>query len=192
MDSQIRHTLVAGMTRSGKGQLMRSIARKYKRAGIPVLYYTSKEVEAHDVRKFVDRVITDAQEFFSYAQKVIMRMPCIVMIDEAADFQQDLPNALREMLNKWAAYGCRIFVIVQRAKMVPPNIRNSCESCIAFKQFPDDAKFLSECYGKEFLQIALPIVQPGMYLYSANAYSPVVAGRSFYYKENGEFVRVEA
>lgn len=192
MSNPIRHVLVAGMTRSGKGQLMRSVSAKYKRDGIPTLYYTSKEVEALDVVKHVDYVETDAETFFRYCENVIKVSPCVVVVDEAADFQQEKPNALREMLNKWGAYGCKIFVVVQRAKMVPPNIRNACESCVAFKQFPDDAKFLAECYGKEFEQVALPVVRPGYYLYSESAYTPTVAGRSFWIDANGKFNRAAA
>ncbi|MCF7847512.1 MAG: hypothetical protein K9M45_01580 [Kiritimatiellales bacterium] len=170
--------------------MMRSIAESYKKQGVPTLYFTSKEVEALDVKKHVDFVETNAESFFQTSEKIVRQTPCILMIDEAADFQQELPNALREMLNKWGVYGCRIFVVVQRAKMVPPNIRNSCESCIAFKQFPDDAKFLAESYGTEFLQISLPVVKPGYFLYRESAYAPVVAGRSFYFDANGNFIRV--
>lgn len=190
MSGQIRHTLVCGMTRSGKGQLMRSIAEKFKKQGIPILYYTSKKVEAFDVEKYVDHVGMEAESFFDYAEKVIEQTPSIVIIDEAADFQKESPAALREMLNKWAAYGCRIFVVVQRGHMVLPNIRNACESCISFKQFPIDAKALADCYGQEFLQVALKVVEPGFYLYSESAYSETVAGRSFFIAPSGEFVRV--
>ena len=138
--------LVCGMPRSGKGQLMRGLAERYRRAGLPVLYWSSKEAELIGVKKLVDYCDSDPDAFFAYSEKIVKGFwkgagesrkwidgqPCVIMIDEGADFQQSNPNELRVILNQWPAYGVEAYVQVQRAKMVPPNVRNACDNCISF------------------------------------------------------------
>ncbi len=169
--------------------LMRGLAERYRRKGVPVLYWTSKEAELLGVRNMVHFVSMDADAFFQFADRVRNDRPCIIMIDEAADFQQSNPNELRAMLNQWPAYGVETFVIVQRAKMVPPNVRNACDNCIAFKQRPDDAQILADSYGDEFLQTATESFGQGCFISKEGIYDKAVYGKSWEMK-NGLFRRV--
>jgi len=171
--------LVCGMPRSGKGMLMRGLAERYKQIGVPVLYWTSKEAELLGVRDMVHYVSMDANAFFEFADRVRNDRPCIIMIDEAMDFQQSNPNELRQMLNQWPAYGVETFVIVQRARMVPPNVRNACNNCISFKQRPDDAQILADSYGDEFLQTATDAMGQGCFICREGIYAAPEFGKSW-------------
>ena len=181
--------LVCGMPRSGKGQLMRGLAQRYRAAGVPVLNWTSKETELLGVKPLVHYASMDIGSFVETADRVRNDRPCIIMIDEAADFQQTNPNELREMLNKWPAYGVEVFVQVQRAKMVPPNVRNACDNCISFKQRPDDAQILADSYGDEFIQTAPESMRQGCFILREGIYSAAQYGKSWEF-ENGIFRRV--
>ena len=185
------HYLVCGMPRSGKGQLMRKVAKDYRSAGIPVLYWTSKEAEKIGVERFVDRVFDDPNEFYTYAESVLPKTAAegvglILIIDEAADFQQTHPNELRKILNKWPAYGVECFVQVQRAKMVPPNVRNACDNVIAFKQRPDDARILAESYGDDLIHCGSESMPAGCFIQRSGIYGATVWGKSWEIK-NGVF-----
>ena len=171
--------LVCGMPRSGKGQLMRGLADRYRRKGLPVLYWTSKEAERIGVQDIVSKVFTDPLEFFNYASRVKDVSPCIIMIDEGADFQQMNPNELRVILNQWPAYGVETYVQVQRAKMVPPNVRNACDNCISFKQRPDDAQILSDSYGDVFLHVGAEYMPQGCFISREGIYADPVFGKSW-------------
>lgn len=181
--------LVCGMPRSGKGMLMRGLAERYRKIGLPVLYWTSKEAELLGVRDMVHFVSMDANAFIEVADRVRKDRPCIIMIDEAADFQQTNPNELRAMLNQWPAYGVEVFVIVQRAKMVPPNVRNACDNCISFKQRPDDAQILADSYGDEFIRTATDEMTQGSFVCREGIYASAVYGKSWEV-QNGVFRRV--
>lgn len=181
--------LVCGMPRSGKGMLMRGLAERYRKIGVPVLYWTPKEAELLGVKQMVNHVSMDALEFFQYADRVRNDRPCIIMIDEAADFQQSNPNELRQMLNQWPAYGVECFIQVQRAKMVPPNVRNSCDNCISFKQRPDDAQILADSYGDIFIETASESFGQGCFICREGIYEAPVRGKSWEMK-GGVFRRV--
>jgi hypothetical protein len=153
-----------------------------------VLYWTSKEAELLGVKDIVDFVTMDPRQFFETADNVRNDRPCIVMIDEAADFQQNLPNELRVILNQWPAYGVETYVQVQRAKMVPPNIRNACDNCISFKQRPDDAQILADSYGDIFLEVAAETFPQGCFIAREGIYGEPVFGKSWEV-QNGTFRR---
>ncbi len=159
--------------------LMRGLAERYRAKGVPVLYWTPKEAELLGVKPLVNFVSMAALSFFEYADRVRNDRPCIIMIDEAADFQQSNPNELRVMLNQWPAYGVEVFVQVQRAKMVPPNVRNACDNCISFKQRPDDAQILADSYGDEFLQTASETMRQGCFIMREGVYDAAHYGKSW-------------
>ena len=128
------HFLVCGVTRSGKGMLMRRIAQEYRRRGVKVFLYTPRKDEYIDFDGLADFRTQSADRFFEETKRAAesgIGGICAI-VDEAMSFDR---NKLVEMMNQFAAYGVEMWLQVQRAKMVPPNIRFAAENCIAFRQF---------------------------------------------------------
>ena len=106
------------------------------------------------------------------------------IVDEAMSFDR---NKLVEMMNQFAAYGVEMWLQVQRAKMVPPNIRFAAENCIAFRQKPDDADYLAEQYDSAFKDCST--IEKGVFLQKIGEFGEVRRGRSWA-MINGKFQRV--
>ena len=184
------HFLISGVTRSGKGQFLRGVIDGYRKKGFPVLFYSSKKAEIMDVGDMVDYSTTDAMEYFDTLKKAAESgkyAGIIAVMDEATDFFESARPQMREIMNSFAAYGVEVFIAVQRAKMVPPNIRNACENIVCFRQRPDDAAYVAEQYGQEFTEAA--DLMPSYFLARQGGFGEVVRGRS-YDDSKGKFQRV--
>lgn len=178
------HTLVVGETQSGKGQFVRSIAEARRAQGFPVLYYSSKLLERLDVECSVDWVTGDAGEFYERARTIVESgREVVLMIDEAKKFQKTHALELETMLCEWAAYGCQIYVIVQRAMQVFPDVRTNCGAVVSFLQGEESsAKIAKEFSCRELMEATQ--LKKGHYLYYKDAFTPVQRGCSFWLDEN--------
>jgi DNA helicase HerA-like ATPase len=181
------HFLVCGLTRSGKGQLMRGMIERRRRAGVPVLYFTPKKAEEIEVRNMVDFCFHDPFAFFRELENCALHRGdpwaaatysgAVAIIDEATVFFKQARREMEEILNQFAAYGVEVFVVVQRAKQVEPNIRNACDNIICFRQRPDDAAYVADQYGEEFNDAAK--IPASYFLARQGAFGPLIRGRSF-------------
>lgn len=148
--------LVAGKTRSGKGQFMRGLVKACRAEGAKAIHYTNKLIEHDGVKSLYDFATMDAAEFYTRLKAEAFKCegPILAVIDEAMTFHKSNPNEFVEILNQFAAYGVEVWLQVQRAKMVPPNIREAVENCVCFVQtHPDSAKVLAESFDMEFMDV---------------------------------------
>lgn len=183
--------IIPGVPRSGKGQFVRGLADRYRAAGLPVLFYTSKKAEYVEVKDLVDYATMDAEAFHAKLKEAAesgrFQNGIIAIMDEAVQFFNANKKEMVEIMNEFPAYGVETYVVVQRAKMVPPNIRNACENIVCFRQKPDDAAYLAEQYGNEFLESANLL--PSYFIGRVGGFGDVTRGRS-YDDSNGSFQRV--
>ena len=175
------HFLVLGITGTGKGALVSSVADRYRVAGIPVFLLTKKKDEYQtfpaDFKTFSDaRLLSVVQNFSG-------KNGAMVVIDEAWAWKWK--GLLEEIPNSGRSKGLEMWVQGQRAYQMPPTVRNNCQNIFSFRQNPDDREWLVKNYGPEFGPVDR--LEPGEYIYKAGL-SAAVRGRSFKF-ENGGFKR---
>lgn len=133
------HNLVVGITNSGKTWLTKYIAQNITGANI-VVY---DPLKSHG---WPDRAIkfTDPKKFFEYVNQV---QNAYIFCDEAKNFWIDGFNVEAEKLLTQSRHsGQLVFLIAQRAKMIPPTARAQCSQVYAFRQNVDDSIALSQEY----------------------------------------------
>ncbi len=149
------HNLVVGISNSGKTNLCKVIARSNP----------DKEIVVFDPLKSggwgTAKCFSTIEAFSNYLDS---HNSAIVFIDEAKLVFDEDKKLGEKWLYQYRHKGYLIYLIAQRAKMIPPNARNMCSSVFAFKQKPEDCKLLAEEYGEEFLN--LHKLKPLEFIYS--------------------------
>jgi len=175
------HFLVLGITGTGKGALVSSVADRYRARGTPVFLLTKKKDEYQnfpaDFKTYSDeRLLVAVDEF--HGKRGVM-----VVIDEAWAWKWK--GLLEVIPNSGRSKGLEMWVQGQRAYQMPPSVRNNCQNVFSFRQNPDDREWLVKNYGTEF--DGVDRLEPGEYIYKAGL-SAAVRGRSFSL-EGGAFRR---
>lgn len=175
------HFLVLGITGTGKGALVSSVADRYRARGTPVYLLTPKKDEYHNFP--ADFKTQSDKRLFDVVEKFHGKRGVMVVIDEAWRWQWK--GLLEAIPNSGRSKGLEMWVQGQRAYQMPPTVRNNCENVFSFRQVPDDVKWLCQNYGPEFA--GADKLEAGEYIYKAGL-SAAVRGRSFSL-ENGNFRR---
>lgn len=165
------HTLILGITESGKTTLAVKLAQNYKKRGINVLV-----LEPFKSQKWNADFITDnANEFLDV---VFTNKSCAIFIDESGDMIGRYNEAMNKLATVSRHYGHNSHFICQRATMINPTIRSQCSNIFLFKQSLDDAKILSKEYVCDDLLNSHKLRQ-GQYLAKLGIDSEVIYGRIF-------------
>jgi hypothetical protein len=176
------HFLVLGITGTGKGALVSSVAERYRARRTPVFLLTPKNDEYQnfpaDFKTRSDKRLLEAVESFNGKRGVM------VVIDEAWSWKWK--GLLEAIPNSGRSKGLEMWVQGQRALQMPPTVRNNCDNVFAFKQRPKDADWIVENYGHEFAGVDR--LAAGEYIFKAGM-ADAVRGRSFWFDENGIFRR---
>lgn len=130
--ADIRHTLIVGITSSGKTTLAKVLAQKSKRTKIifsPTLDFSPAKNQ---------QVFHTEEDFLAALYEA---KNCDVFIDEADTI---LPNVI-DMPHKWLTQrgrhlGLRAFIITQRPAVLNKTIRANCAECYMFRLEEGDAK----------------------------------------------------
>lgn len=135
------HTLIVGITYTGKTNLCKGIAARTDKEVIvfdPVASggWPENAVKFESIDKFFEYLET-AQNAF-------------VFVDEGKTLWDANPREADKLLYRRRHQGLLVFVIAQRTKMIPPNARNMCSKVFAFKQRKDDSDILVDEYGVPF------------------------------------------
>jgi hypothetical protein len=137
------HIMIVGNSYSGKSMLAKRWAADAAQKGQAVVVYDPIRSEnwPDSATKYYD-----ASLFLDYLETAESTH---VFIDEAKtlwDF--DRARADKVVYQK-RHQGMLVFLIAQRAMMVPPNGRNQCSRVIAFRQQKKDSEILAEEYTAE-------------------------------------------
>lgn len=125
------HSLILGVTGSGKTTLAKHMARALKRV---VVFATYKSDWPCDYF---------TKDIFHLCEIVKTNKKLNIFIDEAGTTLERNDTEFQFLATMSRHFGHNVFFITQRAKQLTPNIRTNCESLYCFKQSEEDAKVLA-------------------------------------------------
>lgn len=150
------HTLILGITESGKTTLAKKLAGVYKAKNTPVLV-----LEPFKSSSWGADLITDDPAHF--LKVVFSNKSCAVFIDESGDMIGRYNKVMDKLATIARHYGHNSHFITQRAAQISTTIRDQCMNVFAFKQSYDDGKILASRYVDDlFLQV--PNLRQGEYI----------------------------
>lgn len=140
------HNLILGISFSGKTQLAKRLAHQAKARGENGFVYDPLKSGGWP----------EGWEKFSSPRLFLERMKTAqsahVFTDEAKTlWEYDAPEA-DKLLYQRRHNGLLVYVIAQRAKMVPPNARVQCSKIYCFKQNGQDPRILADEYDEILLR----------------------------------------
>lgn len=141
------HTLICGVTMSGKTTLAHKLARFLSEKGQRIIVYDpvgTKTAAGHWPASAI--VFDNEDEFFDYLVRDDVNH-AHVFIDESGD----LFNLSRRE-NLWLPtrgrhFGFSLYFICQRPKMIAPSVRNQCGYAYVFRLMQDDMRMIGGDYG---------------------------------------------
>ena len=141
------HTLIAGVTESGKTTLARSIARELakRKQNVIVLDPVGTKTKGGGWPESAV-VFEESTEFWKYIHRDDVGHSH-VFIDEAGD---EFNLSKREnfwLLTRGRHYGLFVYLICQRPKMVAPSVRGQCSRGYMFRLAWEDANEMSRDFG---------------------------------------------
>lgn len=153
------HSLIVGITKSGKSTLARSLALDYLSRDIGVLV-----LDPNNDNWPCSFKTTDPIKFLAVAKK---SKRCALFIDEAGEMVGKGKSAtgMIWITSRARHWGHCTYLIAQRAQMVELNVRAQCSTAYVFKQSATDAKLLSDQFADEAL-LGATALQQYEFLYS--------------------------
>lgn len=164
------HTLIAGITESGKTTLAKKMCAEYKARGIPVVVLDPM----NDPEWLADFQTREPLEFL---QMVKTSRNCACFVDEGSENAGRFDTEMHWTATKGRHLGHRLTYVCQRPTQISPNIRYNCSNVALFKVAMDDAKTVANDFGQEALKRAT-LLKQGEYLY-CNGFSSVQMLRVF-------------
>lgn len=145
------HTLISGVTESGKTTLARELARALAAAGQNVIVYDPVgSATAGGGWPASAVVFDDSSEFFDYVERPDV-IGAHVFIDEAADFFGVGDKQNFWLLTRGRHFYLHVYLIAQRPKMIAPNARSQCGRCYMFRLAVEDADEIGRDFGHSLL-----------------------------------------
>ena len=149
----ITHTLICGVTMSGKTTLARHIAQSLDKKDQAVVVYdplgtpTENTGWGEKARIFASK--DDFLEFLSSTECG----KCHIFIDEAADIFSQSDSENFWLATRGRHYGYQLYLIAQRPKMIAPTVRTQCGLCYMFRLSKDDAKEICADFGHNYPEV---------------------------------------
>lgn len=139
-DAPMYHTLVVGITGYGKTSKVREWCKFFKTER-KVLFLSPQLADHEKIRGIAHGITADLDTFKHWYHQYYN---CVCIIDEAGTYQDQDPAFIESIATMGRHRGHIGFFIVQRAKMVCPNIRSNCSNLIMATSKPHDCKLLME------------------------------------------------
>lgn len=146
------HSLIVGMTESGKTSLSRKLASTLRSKGYGVLVYSPIDNSGWDC----DILTGSIPEFLDHVKK---SRYCMIFIDEADMLFRDDPVSKLWLGTRSRHLGHSVFFITQRPQLLPVTVRGQCKNLFLFNCSADDAKKLSNEWNKIELREAHTLTQ---------------------------------
>lgn len=172
------HTLIVGVTGSGKTYLAHRIAANYLKDKVAVLVLDPTVDKASQTAWPVTRkilpgrarcvVVTTEAAFFRCYKDA---RNCAVFIDECGELIGQDRSGLLSVFTRGRNYGIHGYGITQRATQISPTLRANCEELFMFQQHASDAKIIAQDRSDERLLEATKLKR-GYYFYKKNNFTP--------------------
>jgi hypothetical protein len=159
LDDTMPHSLISGMTESGKTTLAVQMSREYQRHNIRVIVLDP----LLDSRWCADFMTTDRLQFLSVVQHP-QTVNCAIFIDESGESVGQYNDEMFWLATRARHYGHNSHFICQRPAMLSPTVRGQCSYLYLFNVAATDAKTLSDDFNKPELKNAAEL-QKGEYYY---------------------------
>lgn len=141
------HTLICGVTMSGKTTLAHAVANALAIEGHNIIVYDPVGT-ATAVGNWPKSAVIfdDEQEFFDYLTRPDV-FHAHIFIDEAGDVFSAQKRENLWLLTRGRHFGFFVYLIAQRPKMILPSARNQCGLAYVFRLAVDDLKEIGKDYG---------------------------------------------
>jgi len=150
------HTLIIGITGSGKTTLAKALSQQYLKRNIPVFVLDPLLSE-----KWNANYITDNPDEF--VETVFDNVNCAVFVDESAETIGRYAGIMQKLATSSRNLGHNVHFICQRPKQLDINMRTQCENIFVFKLSLYDTRELANEYVADELLYA-PQLKKGEYL----------------------------
>lgn len=140
------HSLILGMTESGKTTLAKRLASVYRNEGIGVIVLDP----LHDEWD-ADFQTADKQEFLITVQQ---NSQCAIFIDESGESVGQYDTEMHWLATRARHYGHNTHFISQRGQQLAKTVRDQCGYLFLFNCSLSDAKLLSNEWNKPELMDA--------------------------------------
>lgn len=134
------HTLIIGMTQSGKTSLARKLVQKHRKKGRLILVLDPLLDPAWKTAGAT--WVTDDKEKF--LDVVFRSTECVIVIDEAGEMIGRYAGEMKKLATKSRHYGHDAIFITQRAVDVDKSLRDQCAEVYAFLVSRRDSEVLAE------------------------------------------------
>ena len=151
------HSLILGMTESGKTTLAKALAAQYKQRGINVIVLDPMS----DPEWNADFQTSDPETFLKV---VFSSQRCAVFIDEAGESAGQYDKPMIKTATKGRHWGHNMHYISQRGTLIARTIRDQCSQLFLFTTALDDCKIHANEWNKPELRTANALPQ-GAYFY---------------------------
>jgi len=139
------HSLIIGMTESGKTSLAKEMARIYREQGIEVLVLDP----LLDPDWPVDKVHEDPDEYMS---QVFTKKKCALFIDESGEMIGRYSGVMGKLATRSRHYGHNAHFIVQRCAQLDKTVRDQCVYIYLFRVSKKDSETLADEYCDDMLK----------------------------------------
>lgn len=151
------HTLICGVTESGKTTLAHLLAREDVKRKKTVVVFDPVGTETA-AGEWPDDVVmfTDKQKFLRYVARPVNPEGTAIYIDEAADILSHDQRENEWLLTRGRHLGYSVTLATQRPKLVSPSVRHQCARLFMFRLSHADAREIGADYGhSDFDKISL-------------------------------------
>lgn len=139
------HSLILGMTESGKTTLAKKLAAHYKSNGVGILVLDPMG----DPEWQADYQTDDAEEFLDVFWQ---SRQCAVFIDEAGEAVGQYDKVMHRTATKGRHWGHSVHYISQRGALIARTVRDQCSHLFMFTTALDDCKLHANEWNKPELK----------------------------------------
>ena len=150
------HSLIFGMTESGKTSLAKQMIKEYKARDIPTLVLDPM----NDPSWGADFVTDDPDEFLTVFWD---NTSCAVFIDEAGDSVGKYNKAMEQTATKGRHWGHSCHYLTQRGAQLSRTIRDQCQHLYLFTTSLNDCKVHADEWNNQELREASKLKQGEYY-----------------------------
>ena len=139
------HSLIIGMTESGKTTLAKKMSLHYRQRGIHTIVLDPM----YDPNWQASFQTANPHKFLEIVKK---SSNCAIFIDESGDIVGRYDEEMHWLATKARHWGHNSHFISQRAKQISKTVRDQCSFLFAFNMSYDDSKELANEFNKEILK----------------------------------------